>query len=97
MQELIKLKLVMIEKDNDKKIGVLKEEFGMMPILEFIGLMAKLYSLLAAYLNDKGEFELGQIPNGTYILKLSFLGYETKFISPIQFSETNSKIDFKTI
>ena len=49
------------------------------------------------YSNDKGEFELGQIPNGTYILKLSFLGYETKFISPIQFSETNSKIDFKTI
>ena len=49
------------------------------------------------YSNDKGEFSLGQIPYGSYMLKLSFLGYETKFYSPIQLSLTTSKIDFKTI
>ncbi len=49
------------------------------------------------YSNVKGEFELGSIPFGKYILKISFLGYETKFYSNILFSNSNPKLDFKNI
>ena len=49
------------------------------------------------YSNEKGEFELSGIPFGKYLVKVSFLGYSTKFFNSIEFNSNRVKIDLKSI
>jgi hypothetical protein len=42
--------------------------------------------------NDNGEFQIGSIPYGTYNIKVSYLGYETKTIDHIELSRKTKKL-----
>lgn len=47
--------------------------------------------------NKNGEFELKNIPNGTYEVKLSFMGYKRKTFSDITITNDNNKIKLDNI
>jgi outer membrane receptor protein involved in Fe transport len=43
--------------------------------------------------NEKGDFEIISIPNGTYFLRLKFIGYEEKYVSNIHFDGKTKVLD----
>lgn len=53
--------------------------------------------VIGIYTDEKGAFLLDKIPLGTYFGKISFLGFETRFINNLNFNTTTSKIDLGTI
>lgn len=55
--------------------GIVKTSDGMPAAFVNIGLKGTVYGTIAGY---KGEYELKNIPEGTYILLTSFVGLETK-------------------
>ncbi len=47
--------------------------------------------------DDKGRFRIKKIRKGTYILEISFLGYETKRVGPFEMIEEDQKIKLGNI
>ncbi len=46
--------------------------------------------------DDKGKFEITQIPVGNYIVSISFIGYNTKFV-PVQLTAKNKDINLGNV
>lgn len=49
------------------------------------------------YTTTEGAFLIDQLPFGIYLVKVSFLGYATKFTQPIQISKEKTKVDLGII
>lgn len=50
-----------------------------------------------AICDDKGKFSIHKVPNGTYRLIISFIGYKNEFVDKIVISDKKNSVDIGTI